>query len=114
VNGTDLPTLNAYGSSGETQHTSVGVYSYPRDLEIVKQRIEDARESRDEIASDLLEQGFDLPAEAFLVPILGHRYLVCTPDLNRSVVLSVAVHSTDAIVYADSLQEYLQRDFSLG
>ena len=111
TNGTDLPTLNLYASCGEPPRTSVGVYSYPRDLNIVKQRIEDVRESRDEIATDLREQGFDLPAEADLVPIDGHRYVVCTSDLNSSVVLSILVHSTDAIVYANSLQEYLERDF---
>jgi hypothetical protein len=77
----------------------------------VKLRIEDVRESRDEIATDLREQGFDLPPEAALVPIYLHRYVVCTSDLNLSVVLSVVVHSTDAIVYGNSLQEYLEREF---
>jgi hypothetical protein len=110
MNGTDLPTVNVYASCGEPR-TSVGVYSYPRDLEIVKERIEDVRESRDEIATDLREQGFDLPPKADLVPIHGHRYVVCTSDLNRSVVLSIVVHGTDAIVYGNSLQESLEHDF---
>jgi hypothetical protein len=111
MNGTDIPTLNVYAYSGEPHRTSVGVYSYPRDLEIVEQRIEDVRESRDEIATDLTNQGFDLPTEAGLVPIYGHRYLVCTSSLSCSVVLSIVVHSTDAIVYEKSLQEYLKREF---
>ena len=111
MNGTDLPTLNVYASRGEPPRTSVGVYSYPRDLGIAKQRVEDVRESRDEIAADLREQGFDLPPEADLVPIYLHRYVLCTSDLNRSVVLSIVVHSTDAIVYGNSLQEYLEREF---
>jgi hypothetical protein len=111
MNGTDLPTLNIYASCGEPPRKSVGVYSYPRDLGTVKLRIEDVRESRDEIATDLREQGFDLPPEAALVPIYLHRYVVCTSDLNLSVVLSVVVHSTDAIVYGNSLQEYLEREF---
>jgi hypothetical protein len=111
MNGTDLPTLNVYASCGEQPRESVGVYSYPTDLGIVKLRMEDARESRDEITADLREQGFDLPPEADLVPIYLHRYVVCTSDLNRSVVLSIVVHSTDAIVYGNSLQEYLEREF---
>jgi hypothetical protein len=111
MNGTDLTTLNIYTQCGEPPRTSVGVYSYPRDLGIVKQRIEDIRESRDEIHADLTKQGFELSAEAHLVPIYGHRYLVCTADLNRSVVLSVVVHSADAIVYGNSLREYLEREF---
>ena len=111
LNGTDIPNLNVYANCGEPHRTSVGVYSYPRDLEIVKQRIEDVRESRDEIAADLTEQGFDLSTEAGLVPIYSHRYVVCTPDLDRSVVLSIIVHSVDTIVYGNSLQEYLEREF---
>jgi hypothetical protein len=111
MNGTDIPTLNGYGYSGEPHRTSVGVYSYPRDLKMVEQRIEDVRESRNEIAADLREQGFDLPAQAGLVPVFGHRYVVCASNLNRSVVLSIVVHDVDAIVYGNSLQEYLEREF---
>jgi len=111
MNGTDIPTLNVYAHCGEPHRTSVGVYSYPRDLEIVKERIEDVRESRSEITTDLRDQGFDLSAEAGLVPIYGHRYVVCTSNLNHSVVLSIVVHDTDAIVYGKSLQEYLGHEF---
>jgi hypothetical protein len=110
MNGTDLATLNIYGSCGEPHRQSVGVYAYPRDVEIVKERIEDVRLNRNEIAFDLAGQGFELSAEASLVPIYDHRYLVCTPNLNSSVVLSV-VKDVDAIVYADSLREYLEREF---
>ena len=41
--------------------------------------------------------------QASLVPICGHRYVVCTRNLNTSVVLSVVVYDVDAIVYAISL-----------
>jgi len=111
MNGTDIPTLNVYGNCGEPHRTSVGVYSYPRDLDGVKQRIEDVRESRNEITADLGSQGFDLLSEAALVPIYGHRYVVCTSNSDQSVVLSVVVHDTDAIVYGASLKEYLEREF---
>jgi hypothetical protein len=111
MNGTDLPTLNVYGSCGEPHCQSVGVYSYPRDIELVKRRIEDISGSRAEIASDLLEQGFHLPPEAMLVPVFAHRYIVCSSNLDDSVVLSIVVHDTDAIVYANSLREYLDKEF---
>jgi hypothetical protein len=111
MNGTDLPALNVYAYSGEPHRTSVGVYSYPRDLKIVEERIGHFRERRDEIARDLREQGFDLPNQAGLVPIHGHRYVVCTSNLESSVVLSVVVHDVDAIVYGNSLREFLERDF---
>jgi len=111
MNGTDLPTLNVYGFCGEPHRESVGVYSYPRDVEIVKHRIEHIRPSRPEIAADLAEQGFELAVEADLVPIFAHRYVVCSANLESSVVLSIVVNATDAIVYANSLREYLEKEF---
>ena len=111
MNGTDLPTLNVYGSCGEPHREWVGVYSYPRDIETVKEQIEHIRTSRSEIAADLAEQGFGLPSEASLVPVFDSRYVVCTSDLNNSVVLSIVVHDVDAIVYGNSLKEYLENEF---
>ena len=109
MNGTDTSTLNVYGSSGEPHRQFVGVYSYRRDLELVKHRIETVVHAREQITAELAEQGFDLPKEAKLVPIYLHRFIVCESDLERSVVLSI--HGTDAIVYGTSLQEYLKAEF---
>ena len=64
---------------------NVPFYSYPRDIETVKVRSEHIRASRAEIAADLAGLGFDLHAEASLVPIFAHRYVVCTSDFNSSV-----------------------------
>lgn len=111
MNGTDLATLDVYGSCGEPHRKSVGVYSYPRDLELIRQRIEHVSSSRAEITSDLAEQGFELPAVANLMPVYEHRYVVCSSDLDDSVVLSIVVHDVDAIVYANSLREYLEKEF---
>lgn len=117
MNGTDLPTLNVYGYCGEPHRHSVGVYSYPRDLELIKQRIEHISASRAEIASDLAEQGFELLPEAKLVPVFAHRSVICSSNLDSSIVLSIVVHDTlypalaDAIVYANSLREYLEKEF---
>jgi hypothetical protein len=69
--------------------------------------LEHIRASRAEIAADFTGQGFDLRAEACLVPIFANRYVVCMPDLNSSVVLSLVVNATDAIVYGSSRKEYL-------
>ena len=56
-------------------------------------RSEHIRASRAEIAADFAGQGFDLRAEASLVPIFAHRYVVCMPDLNSNVVLSLGYRS---------------------
>ena len=111
MNGTDIANLNVYGYCGEPHRTSFEFYSYPRDLDIVKQQIEKARKSRDEIAADLKGQGFDLSKEAGLVPIYSHRYLVCMPNLNNSAVLSIVVDAVDAIVCSKSLQDFLEHEF---
>jgi len=110
MNGTDLPTLNIYGSSGEPTREWVGVYSYPRDLETVRRRISEATEDRDTLTSTLAEQGFDLPSTAKLMPIYAHRCVVCDEAKESCIVLSVW-DSEDAIVYGYTLQEYLEREF---
>jgi hypothetical protein len=109
MNGTNLETINIYGSSGEPQRQSVGVYSYPKDGEVIKQRLNDISEDREGVAHDLAEGGFNLPPEAKLVPIYAHRYVVCTQDLDSSVVVSIV--SGDAIVYGNTLEEYLKKEF---
>jgi hypothetical protein len=109
LNGTDLPTLNVYGNSGEPHATGPGVYSYPRDLELVKKYIEEIQRERDEISTVLRDEGFDLKTSMGLVPFYSHRFLVCSPDLPEVPVLSIV--GTDAIVYAPSLHSYLEREF---
>jgi hypothetical protein len=111
MNGTDLETINVYGNGGEPSATSLGVYSFPRDIDTVQDRIKDVNQNRTEITADLAEQGFSLPVDANLMPIYSHRYIVCTSDPSSSVVLSVVVRDVDAIVYAHSLEEYLEREF---
>lgn len=44
------------------------------------------------------------------MPIYIHRYVVCTSDPGNSVVLSIK-DGSDAIVYGNSLREYLEREF---
>jgi hypothetical protein len=110
MNGTDTPTVNVYGYCGEPHRQWVGVYSYPRDVEIVKQLMEDVHKSPAKLTTTLMEQGFDLLPETRLLPFYGHRYLVCTKNLEPSVVLSID-GSDDAIVYGNSLKEYLEREF---
>jgi hypothetical protein len=112
MNGTDLPTVNIYASSGEPQRTSVGVYSYPRDLSIVQELRRGTERDRDEIAAELLDQGFKLESNANLVPIFSHRYIICGTDPGRSIVLSIV--GADAILYGDSLRTYLQAEFLLN
>ena len=111
MNGTDVPTVNVYGSSGEPQRQSVGVYSYPRDLDFVKDQIGIVEEHREAIVSDLAIQGFNLGKNSTLIPIYSHRYVVSTQDPSTSAVLSIVVNGVEATVYGDSLREYLVKEF---
>jgi hypothetical protein len=112
MNGTDLSTLNIYGSSNEPARESVGVYSYPRDLKLIEDRIAYLKENVDRgaLAATMTEQGFDLPVEARLMPIYAHRYVVCTEDLDKCSILSIW-EKDDTIVYGESLQKYLEAEF---
>lgn len=57
MNGTDLPTLNLYGTSEHPAREGVGVYAYPRDLALVREWMEHVRGDRDDIAEVLREEG---------------------------------------------------------
>ena len=109
MNGTDLPTLNIYGSSGIPYSTYVGVYSYPRDLQIIKDLISKTNEVRSEIEEILSEQEYNLEADAALIPIYSHRYIVCESSTRLSTILSI--YGTDAIVYGEALANYLETEF---
>jgi len=111
MNGTDLATINVYGSCGEPIRHDVGVYAYPRDIGAVAIRLDRVRQNRDAIVEDLEPQGVRLSDDANLLPLFAHRYVVCSLEPSVSTVLSIVVNDVDAIVYADSLQEYLEREF---
>jgi hypothetical protein len=108
MNGTDLPAINVYGSSGHPVHEGPGVYSYPRDLAFVKAMIAHVQPDRTRIEEVLAEQGFRLTSGDGLVPIYSHRFLVCGADSLDGAVLSI--WGTDAIVYGRTLVEYLYAD----
>ena len=110
MNGSDLPTLNVYGSSGEPLREWIGVYSFPRDIAHVQLLISEVNADREKLVATLADQGFILAVTAALMPIYSHRFVVCDDDPKSSVVLSIA-DPEDAIVYGNSLHEYLEVEF---
>jgi hypothetical protein len=109
MNGTDLPTLNIYGSSDLPPNTHVSVYTYPRDLQIIEYLISKIHKVKNEIIEVLSEQGYTLEPTAALIPIYSHRFIVCSMSPELSTVLSI--YDTDAIVYGETLTEYLEKEF---
>ena len=86
-----------------------GFYSYPRDLELIKKRIENVSTDKIQLSATLEEQGFHIPDDAKFIPIYSHPYLMCSPSIESSPVLSIWKRS-DAIVYGRSLLEYLEKE----
>lgn len=109
MNGTNRPALDVRGSSGEENRFAPAFYSYPRDLARVKNLIEFGWMNPNQLRQTLSEEGFLLGEEAKLFPIYAHRYAVCSPDAQSCPVLSIW-DSSDAIVYGQSLPEYLRRE----
>ena len=110
MNGTDRSNLNVYGHSDEPHRSDFTLYSYPRDLPVVLERISAIEGDRDEIAAVLLDdEQYSLSTDAVLVPVYGHRYLVCDSDPTQSRVLSIV--GADVITYGMDLEGYLAREF---
>jgi hypothetical protein len=109
MNGTDTPTLDIRGASGEPHRLGLGFYSFPADLERIRQIIDEVESDRIQLNTTLRDEGFEHSGEARLVPIFAHRSIVCDPASEESVVLSI-YSATEAIVYGNSLQEYLERE----
>jgi len=109
MNGTDLPAINVLGGSREPPRFAPGFYSYPRDLERIRANIEYVGKERVQLNATLEEQGFHLPDEAKLIPIFGHRYVVCSSILDACPVLSIW-DASDAIVYGRTLLGYLEKE----
>jgi hypothetical protein len=109
MNGTDTPTLDVRGSSGERHRRGPGFYSFPADTERITRIIDEVERDRARLGATLKDEGFELSGVARLVPIFAHRAVVCDPASECSVVLSI-YDATDAIVFGNSLQEYLERE----
>ncbi len=109
ANGTNLQTVNVFGNDGNPHAHAPGVYSYPRDLKIIKQRIEWLKQDWN-AALECLE----LDDEIFgknpkFIPFYSHRYILSGLNPQGSIVCSI--DGTDAIIYGASLTEYLQAEF---
>jgi len=112
MNGTDTPTIDVRGNSGEVARFGLGFYAYPRDIELVLELMKSAGEDRAQLLATLAEEGIDLPDTARLVPIFAHRYVACIPGSETSMVLSIWDPS-DAILYGRTLEKYLYKEVGL-
>lgn len=103
INGTNLPTINVYGNSGEQYKYSVGVYSYPRDIKEILDRIE-------RVIKHSEYWDFDIIENDYLLPFYSHRYIQIR---NNEVLRVVSIYDEDGIEYGSTLLEYLEKEFQL-
>lgn len=102
MNGTDKPGINVYGSSGYPFAYAPEFYSYPRDLDIVKDKIKWIYDEF-EITEEFIRSE-NIP---HIIPIIGHRFLVAD-NCEKNPVLSMM--GKDSIRYASTLENYLVID----
>jgi hypothetical protein len=102
MNGTDLPTINVYGSSGTPTAYGVGYYAFPRDLTLVKETIQWIYD-----AFEIDEAYVRVHRIPHIVPVVSHRFLVTDPCPGHPVL---SMHGTDVIVYARDLPTFLVND----
>ncbi len=101
MNGTDKPAINNYGDS-EIIAYAPDYYSFPRDLEAVKDRI---RWIYDEFFID--EEEIKREKIPHIIPIVGHRFLIADNCAENPVL---SMYGRDVVVYAPNLQKFLIAD----
>ena len=98
MNGTDKPAINIYGHS-ETVAYASEYYSYPRDLEIVKDKIkwiyEEFSINEEIVLSEKIPH---------IIPIVGHRFLIADNCVNNPIL---SIYGIDSILYAPNLESFL-------
>jgi hypothetical protein len=97
MNGTDKPAKNIYGTE-EIVDFAPNFYSYPRDLEIIRDKIKWIYE---EFAID--EDKVKREKIPHIIPIVGHRFLIADNCAEHPVL---SMYGKDVIVYAPNLQSF--------
>jgi hypothetical protein len=101
MNGLDKNAINYYGSSGEKPKYRPVFYSYPDDLEIIKDLISwiyEAFKINRTIIKEL--------RVSRIFPIFGHRFILI--DHPGNPILSM--QGTDAIPWASSLESFFRHE----
>lgn len=100
MNGLDKPGINVYGNDG-TEHTFSPVYySYPDDIELIKEKIEWILEANN-LTSDKLNTD-NIPK---IFPVTGHRFLIL--DDNNHIL---SMYGDDIIYWAESISKLVVND----
>jgi hypothetical protein len=102
MNGTDNPTINVYGECGEPYRYASGYYSYPRDLNTVRETIKWIHDDFG-VTPEHIEES-EIPR---IMPIVSHRFLVMDRCAKNPIL---SMYGRDSIFYASSLESFLVND----
>ena len=98
MNGVNQAAINIYGNSGEKPAYSNNFYSYPEDVEKIKEKIQWIYAAKNITAEDLKKNGISR-----IFPVFGHRYLLV--DDASGTILSM--YGDDIIYWTDNLSKLL-------
>ncbi len=98
MNGLDKKAINIYGDSGEPSEYSPVFYSYPDDLELIKEKIDTIYKAN---KTDLIKLAKAKASRIF--PIYGHRFMLI--DEPGQPILSMM--NRDIIFYVETLSKLL-------
>lgn len=101
MNGLDKKGINVYGNSGEDYTYRPIYYSYPDDLEIIKESIQWVYEETNMTIEKLKKDGFSR-----IFPVCHHRFVLIDDPKQR--VLSM--YGNDIIPWADNLSKLIATD----
>ena len=98
MNGVNLESINIYGSSGEEQTYYSNFYSYPKDLDRIKEQCKWIYESNNVSETEITSKGISR-----IFPVYGHRFqLIDNPD---GLILSM--YGDDIIYWTDNISKLL-------
>ncbi len=100
MNGHDKKGINVFGNSGSTPIYSPTYYSFPDDIEIVKDKIAWIYEATDMNEDKLLQNGISR-----IFPVRGHRFVLI--DKPHQIL---SMHGNDIIPWADSISKLIATD----
>jgi hypothetical protein len=101
MNGTDKPAINIYGNF-ESVTYSPNYYSFPRDLEIIKNNIQWIYEE-----FEIDEETVSREKIPHIIPIVGHRFLIAD-NCEENPILSM--YGADSIPYSPNLESFLTKE----
>jgi hypothetical protein len=101
MNGIDKKGINVYGNSGENFAYQPIYYSYPEDLDIIKEYITWIYEENKVNYDQLLQENISR-----IFPVCGHRFVLV--DGTENYVLSM--YGDDVIFWADNISKLVATD----